>query len=57
MRRPERPFSPEFRATTAIAALKGDKTMAELDEMFAHSDLFSIINKSLKSEPGQKLGN
>ena len=35
MRRPRRTFSPEFRAKVAIAALKGDKTLAELAEQFA----------------------
>jgi transposase-like protein len=35
MRRPKRTFSPEFRAKVAIAALKGDKTLAELAEQFA----------------------
>ena len=34
MRRPRRTFSPEFRAKVAIAALKGDKTLAELAELF-----------------------
>jgi transposase len=34
MRRPRRAFSPEFRATVALAALKGDKTLAELAEQF-----------------------
>lgn len=32
MRRPRRTFSPEFRAKVAIAALKGDKTLAKLAE-------------------------
>jgi len=34
MRRPRRTFSAEFRAKVAIAALKGDKTLAELAEQF-----------------------
>jgi transposase len=34
MRRPRRTFSPEFRAKGALAALKGDKTVAELAEQF-----------------------
>ena len=34
MRRPRRTFSAEFRAKVAIAALKGDKTLAELSEQF-----------------------
>ena len=34
MRRPRRTFSPEFRAKVALAALKGDKTVAELAEQF-----------------------
>jgi transposase len=34
MRRPRRAFSPEFRAKVALAALKGDKTVAELAEQF-----------------------
>ena len=34
MRRPRRAFSPEFRAKVALAALKGDKTLAELAEQF-----------------------
>ncbi len=34
MRRPRRTFSPEFRAKVALAALKGDKTVAELAEHF-----------------------
>jgi transposase-like protein len=35
MRRPRRTFSPEFRAKVATAALKVDKTLAELGEQFA----------------------
>ena len=34
MRRRRRTFSPEFRAKVALAALKGDKTVAELAEQF-----------------------
>ena len=34
MRRPRRTFSPEFRAKVALAALRGDKTVAELAEQF-----------------------
>ena len=34
MRRPRCTFSPEFRAKVALAALKGDKTVAELAEQF-----------------------
>jgi transposase len=34
MRRPRRTFSPDFRAKVAIAALKEDKTLAELAEKF-----------------------
>jgi transposase len=34
MRRPRRTFSAEFRAKVALAALKGDKTVAELAEQF-----------------------
>ncbi|NBP36644.1 MAG: IS3 family transposase, partial [Betaproteobacteria bacterium] len=34
MRRPRQTFSAEFRAKVAIAALKGDKTLAELSEQF-----------------------
>ena len=34
MRRPRRTFSPDFRAKVALAALKGDKTVAELAEQF-----------------------
>ena len=34
MSRPRRTFSPQFRAKVALAALKGDKTVAELAEQF-----------------------
>ena len=34
MRRPRRNHTPAFKAKVAIAALKGDKTMAELAEKF-----------------------
>ena len=34
MRRPRRNFSAEFKAKVALAALKGDKTLAELAEQF-----------------------
>ena len=34
MRRPRRTFSPEFRAKVALAALKGDRTVADLAEQF-----------------------
>ncbi len=34
MRLPRRTFSAEFRSKVAIAALKGDKTLAELSEQF-----------------------
>jgi transposase-like protein len=34
MRRPRRTHSPEFKAKVALAALRGDKTLAELAEQF-----------------------
>ena len=34
MRRPRRNHSPEFKAKVALAALKGEKTLAELSEQF-----------------------
>lgn len=34
MRRPRRTHSPEFKAKVAVAALRGDKTLAELAEQF-----------------------
>ncbi|MCJ8335177.1 MAG: transposase, partial [Epibacterium sp.] len=33
-RRPRRNHSPAFKATVALAALKGDKTMSELASQF-----------------------
>ncbi len=35
MRRPRRNYSPQFKAKVALAALKGEKTLAELAEQFA----------------------
>jgi transposase len=34
MRRPRRTHSPEFKAKVALAALRGDKTLAELAEQY-----------------------
>ncbi len=34
MRRPRRNHSPQFKAKVAVAALRGDKTLAELSEHF-----------------------
>ena len=34
VRRPRRNHSPEFKAKVALAALKGEKTLAELSEQF-----------------------
>lgn len=34
MRRPRRTHSPEFKAKVAMAALRGDKTLAELAEQY-----------------------
>ena len=34
MRRPRRNHSPQFKAKVAVAALRGDKTLAELAEQF-----------------------
>jgi transposase-like protein len=42
MRRPRRTFSPEFRAKVAIAALEGDKTLAELERDFLEGALSKV---------------
>lgn len=34
MRRPRRTHSPEFKAKVAVAALRGDKTLADLAEQY-----------------------
>lgn len=34
MRRPRRNHSPEFKAKVAVAAIKGERTLAELSEQF-----------------------
>jgi transposase-like protein len=53
MRRPRRNHSPEFKAKVALAALKGDKTLAELAEQF---DLFPIQISEWENQLAESAG-
>jgi len=53
MRRPRRNHSPEFKAKVALAALRGDKTLAELAEQF---DLFPIQISEWKNQLAESAG-
>ena len=53
MRRPRRTHSPEFKAKVAIAALRGDKTLAELAEQF---DLPPIQISEWKNQLAESAG-
>lgn len=53
MRRPRRTHSPEFKAKVAIAALKGDKTLAELAEQF---DLHPVQIQEWKNQLAESAG-
>jgi transposase len=56
MRRPRRTFSPEFRAKVALAALKGDKTVAELAEQFElHPNQIIQFSPACGGEHGRAL--
>jgi transposase len=53
MRRPRRTHSPEFKAKVALAAMKGDKTLAELAEQF---DLHPVQIQEWKSQLSESAG-
>ena len=53
MRRPRRNHSPEFKAKVALAALRGDKTLAELAEQF---DLLPIQISEWKNQLAESAG-
>lgn len=53
MRRPRRTHSPEFKAKVALAALRGDKTLAELAEQY---DLHPIQISEWKNQLVESAG-
>ena len=54
MRRKRRNHSPEFKAKVALAALRGDRTMAELAEQFdVHPNQIQDWKKRLVEQAGE----
>jgi transposase-like protein len=53
MRRPRRTHSPEFKAKVALAALRGDKTLAELAEQY---DLHPMQISDWKTQLAESAG-
>ncbi len=54
MRRPRRNHSPEFKAKVALAALKGEKTLAELSEQFdVHANQITTWKSELPEKAAQ----
>ena len=53
MRRPRRTHSPEFKAKVALAALRGDKTLAELAEQY---DLHPMQISEWKTQLAESAG-
>ena len=53
MRRPRRNHSPQFKAKVALAALRGEKTLAELAEQFA-AWITSAATQATISEYGKE---
>ena len=58
MRRKRRTHSPEFKAKTALAAIQGDLTMAELVKKFdVHANQITDWKKQLLSNAPDVFGN
>ena len=56
-RRPRRNHSGEFKARVALAAIRGDKTLAEIAEHFeVHSHQVTEWNKQLLERAGEVFG-
>ncbi len=52
-RRPRRKLTAKFKAQVALAAIKGDKTLAELSEHFElHANQISAWKQQLQTEAG-----
>ena len=52
-RRPRRNHSPAFKAKVALAAVKGEKTLAELSQQFdVHANQITTLWIGVQKEPG-----
>ena len=57
MKRKRRNHSPSFKAKVALAAVRGDKTMAELAEQFdVHPNQIQDWRRKLLDQAGQLFG-